>query len=164
MALLIWGTAAVAPTAAQWRFSPDGNSQGAWGFVLGHQETSRLGREAAVAKYNYCPTGGCLVRIETVEVQPDITKKGGTLHLTTTYTILTADGVSIPVVTSREIFFKGQSLGKTKDIATRRDNGTWKQEIDFALPENVAPGLYTLVTKINTGYGGDQRLVQFLVQ
>jgi hypothetical protein len=163
LVMLIWVATGILPSAAQWQ-SQFGDPNKEWGTWWGQKETSRLGREDAVAKYNYCSTGGCVVRLESVDVKPNRARKGETIHLSTAYTILTPDGVAIPVVTSREIFFRGKSLGKTKNIETRRFNGTWNQEIDFALPENAAPGIYTLVTKINTGYGSDQKTTQFTVE
>jgi len=133
---------------------------GQWGQ---YREINRLGREDAVAKYNYCPTGGCVLRLESVDVVPLKARKGQTLTLITSYTILTPEQVAIPVTVSREIFFQGKSLGKVKDIATRRLNGTWRQDIDFTLPDNAAPGEYSLVTKVSTGYGQEEKTVKFTV-
>ena len=129
-----------------------------------YRETRKLEREAAVARYNYCPTGGCVVRMESVQIRPTRAYKGGTLTLTTTYTILTPDDVAIPVSISREMFFQGKSLGRVNDINTRNKNGTWVQEINFSLPANAAPGIYTLNTRVNTAYGSDQKSLQFTVQ
>jgi hypothetical protein len=134
---------------------------GKWGQ---YREDIRLNREDAVAKYSYCPTGGCLVRLESVEVVPVRARKGETLTLITSYTILTPEQVAIPVTVSREIFYQGKSLGKVKDIASRRLNGTWRHDIDFTLPANAAPGVYTLVTKVSTGYGQDEKSALFTVE
>ncbi len=162
MALLIGIVAAVAPAAAQWQ-SPFRDLRGPFGTVYGQQETSRLGREAAVAKYNYCPTGGCVLRLDSVQVRPFRARKGESLTLTTDYTILTPEQTVIPVSISREIFFQGKSLGKTKEMESRKANGTWTQEINFSLPANAAPGDYTLVTTVSAPYGMDSKNAQFIV-
>jgi hypothetical protein len=162
--ILLLGTIAPGAEIAAQSESPFGDPYREWGMMLRQREASRLGREDTIAKYNYCPTGGCVVRLESVEVRPNRARKGETLKLITSYSILTPEQIAIPVVTSREILFQGNPLGKTRDIATRKYNGTWVQEIDFALPENAAPGVYTLVTRINTGYGSDQKSTQFTVE
>jgi hypothetical protein len=137
-----------------------------WGdFTFGpNRETHRLDREKAVARENYCPTGGCIIRLDKVSVKPARARAGETLLLITSYTLLTPEKVAIPISITREILFQGKSLGKTKSLESRRLNGTWDQEVNFALPANAAAGDYTLTTTINTGYGQDQKSAQFRVE
>lgn len=139
----------------------NGKSWALWGTS---RETSRLGREQTVARENYCPTGGCVIRLDRVSVKPLRARAGDTLVLSTSYTLLTPEQIAIPVSISREIFFQGKSLGKTKSTDTRTLNGSFDQEIDFKLPANAAAGNYTLVTVISTGYGQDQKTVEFRVE
>jgi hypothetical protein len=124
-----------------------------FGFYGNNRESMRLNREDVIAREGYCPTGGCVLRLDSVEIKPNRARPGQTLLLSTTYTILTPERVSLPVAITREIFYQGKSLGLTKSIDTRRENGTWTQEINFTLPNTAAPGIYTLVTLIKTGYG-----------
>lgn len=128
-----------------------------------YRQEMQLSRENAVARYNYCPTGGCVVRLESTDVKPSRAYKGETLILSTAYTILTPEELAIPVTISREIFFKGNSLGKTENFSGRNFNGTWRQQASFSLPANAATGIYTLVTTINTGYGSDKKSLEFTV-
>jgi hypothetical protein len=138
------------------------------GFTLGfygdHRETRRLDREAVIARENYCPTGGCVLRLEGVQVRPPQAKGGQTMALATTYTILTPDNLPIPVTITRQVYFRDQSLGTTKSIEYRKVNGTWTQEVDFTLPANAAPGIYTLQTKITTGFDSVSKEAQFRVE
>ena len=153
----LWGAA---PAGAQAIF----DATSAWGFRWGEPRETRQGtREQAVAKYNYCPTGGCVLRLDDVQVRPFRARKGESLTLVTAYTILTPEQVAIPVSVSREIFFQGQSLGKTKEMESRKANGTWTQEINFSLPANAAPGDYTVVTTVSAPYGMDSKNAQFSV-
>jgi len=99
-----------------------------------------------------------------VEVRPARIARGQTVVLATTYTVLTPEQVAIPVTVSREISFRGKPLGETKEIGSRRLNGTWNQEVDFTVPDNALPGIYTLKTKVSTGYASDQKEVQFRVE
>ena len=105
-----------------------------------------------------------MLRLDGVAVRPPKAPGGQTMVLSTTYTILTPDAVAIPVAISRDIIFQGKSLGRTKNIESRRLNGTWVQEIDFTLPANAVAGVYTLKTKVTTGYGSEQKEVQFRVE
>jgi hypothetical protein len=134
-----------------------------WGAFGASREESRLGREDIIAREGYCPTGGCVLRLDRVEVKPNRVRKGGTLTLATTYTILTPEHIALPVSITREIFYQGKSLGQTKSIESRVYNGTRIQQVDFTLPANAAPGIYQLITKISTGYGTAQDRTDFQV-
>jgi hypothetical protein len=134
-----------------------------WGFYGNNREESRLNREDIIAREGYCPTGGCVLRLDSVKVKPNRARRGATLLLSTTYTILTPEQVALPVAITREIFYQEKSLGKTKSIETRRENGTWTQDIDFTLPANAAPGIYKLATLVTTGYGSAQDTTEFQV-
>lgn len=135
-----------------------------WGVYGGDREASRLGREQLVEREKYCSTSGCVLRLDSVEVKPAKCRSGQTLVLATTYTILTPDAVAIPVAINRDILFQGKSLGRTKNIESRKLNGTWVQEIDFTVPKNAATGVYTLQTTVTTGYGRAQKETQFRVE
>jgi len=129
-----------------------------------YRQELRRSREDAISRYNYCPTSGCVVRLESVDLKPKQVMRGQSIRLTTTYTLLTASDVAIPVRFSREIIFQGQPLGKTISGNTRNHNGTWSQDTDFVLPADAAKGTYFLRTKITTAYGSDEKTVQFTVE
>lgn len=129
-----------------------------------YQQEKRMTREEAIARHNYCPSSGCIIRLEDVQVRPAAARPGDTMLLTTTYTILTPEDLPIPISITREIFFQGKSLGQTKAVITRNPNGTWTQTIDFPLARDAVPGIYTLVTRIDSGYGRDEKSVQFAVR
>ena len=148
--LLLIGLALNVPEA---RTQPGFLSDYTFGFWGTNREESRMGREDIIAREGYCPTGGCVLRLDKVEIKPNRARKGATLVLSTTYTILTPEQVSLPVSITREIFYQGKSLGRTKSLESRVYNGTRLQEIDFTLPATVGSGIYQLVTKISTGYG-----------
>ena len=135
-----------------------------FGFWGNSREDSRMGREDIIAREGYCPTGGCVLRLDKVDVRPNRARKGATLRLATTYTILTPEQVALPVAITREIFYREKSLGRTKSIESRVYNGTRTQYIDFTLPADAAPGFYQLITKISTGYGTAQDRTDFQVE
>jgi hypothetical protein len=139
----------------------DGKNWALWGTA---RETRRLGREETVSRENYCPTGGCVIRMDRCSIRPVKARPGDTLVLATGYTLLTPEQIAIPVTITREIFFQGKSLGKTRSTDTRSYNGSFDHEINFLLPPNAAVGTYHLVTIISTGYGQDQKTVEFRVE
>jgi len=145
------------------RTQPGFLSDYTWGAFGASREESRLGREDIIAREGYCPTGGCVLRLDKVEVKPNRARKGATLLLSTTYTILTPEHVALPVAITREIFYHEKSLGRTKSLESRVYNGTRTQEIDFTLPADAPPGIYQLITKISTGYGTAQDRTDFQV-
>jgi hypothetical protein len=146
------------------RTQPGFLSDYTFGWYGSNREESRLGREDIIAREGYCPTGGCVLRLDKVEVRPNRVRSGGTTQLSTTYTILTPEQVALPVAITREIFYQGKSLGRTKNIESRVYNGTRTQYVDFTLPANAAPGIYQLITKITTGYGTAEDRTDFQVQ
>ena len=146
------------------RTQPGFLSNYTFGFYGTNREESRLGREDIIAREGYCPTGGCVLRLDKVDVRPNRARKGATLQLSTTYTILTPEQVALPVAITREIFYREKSLGRTKSIESRVYNGTRTQEIDFTLPANAPPGIYQLITKISTGYGTAHDRTDFQVE
>ncbi len=134
-----------------------------WGYFGGSRESLGMSREDVIVREGSCPTGGCVLKLDAVEVRPARAHKGDTLSLTTVYTILTPEQQAIPVSITREILFQGKVLGQTKNIDSGRLNGSWTQGIDFTLPADARPGVYTLRTKVSTGYYSAQKDVTFEV-
>ncbi len=160
---LLWLGVSLALAVAQGFPGPLDDSPYGFGSYGNYRESRRLNREDVIARQGACPTGGCILRLDSVEIKPNRAQRGATLLLITTYTILTPEQVALPVAITREFFYQGKSLGRTKSIESRRDNGTWTQEINFTLPNDAAPGIYQLVTKITTGYGTAQHQTNFQV-
>ncbi|MDD2900889.1 MAG: hypothetical protein PHU44_00470 [Syntrophales bacterium] len=142
-------------------FPLNGKNWALWGST---RENLRLNREEAISKENYCPTGGCVIRLDKVSVQPLRARPGDTLLLQTSYTLLTPEKVGIPVTVTRQIFFQGRPLGTTKSMDSSIHNGAYDQEVNFKLPADAKPGVYTLVTVVSTAYGQDQRTIEFRVE
>jgi hypothetical protein len=154
---------AISDTQAQLRLPEFGWGDFTWGFYGSSREYARQGREDTIAREGYCPTGGCIIRLNSVEIRPNPSRPGETLKLSTIYTILTPEQIALPIVISREIIYQGKSLGKTKSYDMRQYNGTWSQEVDFTLPATAVRGEYTLRTTVRTGYGSQQKDAQFQV-
>jgi|GEM_PF-1686903 len=146
-----------------WEFfaSPTRNpTEPRWG---SYSDIRRQEREEAAARANYCPTSGCVIRLDRLTLTPRRISRGQSVRLDLVYTILTADDVGIPVTISREVFFQGVSVGKTSARNLRTPNGTFEQSVEFTLPPASKPGTYTLKAVISTGYGQDEKSVDFRV-
>ncbi len=155
-----WGQAG---GPGNWEFfaSPTRNpTEPRWGT---YNNIRRQEREAAAARANYCPTSGCVIRLDQLTLTPRRVLRGQPARLSLTYTILTADDIGVPVTISREIFYQGASLGKTSSRNLRTPNGTFEQIVEFTLPPDSKPGTYTLKALISTGYGQDEKSLEFRV-
>jgi hypothetical protein len=145
-----------------WTFNPSGEP--GRGLTWNRFQTQKIDeREAAVAKHNYCPTGGCVINLDEVELKPVRVLRGDTLYLTTKFTILTPENVPIPITISRELVYKGKSLGRVKAMNSNNSNGTYVQTLNFTIPADAEPGVYTLVTRVSTGFGMGEKSIEFLV-
>ncbi len=134
-----------------------------WGYFGGSRESQGMSREDVIAREGACPTGGCVLKLNQVEVRPARAHQGDTLTLTTVYTILTPEQQALPVTITRVILFQGKALGQTKSIDSGKLNGSWTQVVDFTLPADARPGVYTLRTTVATGYGAAQKDASFEV-
>jgi hypothetical protein len=149
--------------ASGWVFNP--SKKPGRGIVWTRWQTQKKqAREEVAARHNYCPSGGCVIRLEEVQIDPKVASPGDTLTLITTYTILTPENISIPLTISRELQYKGKSLGRVQAMNAENKNGTFVQFIDFTLPPDSAPGTYTVVTRVSTGYGMDEKPLKFTVE
>ncbi|MGQ9920173.1 MAG: hypothetical protein ACUVRZ_02465 [Desulfobacca sp.] len=155
-----WGQAG---GPGNWEFfaSPTRNpTEPRWGT---YSNIRRQEREAAAARANYCPTSGCVIRLDQLTLTPRRVLRDRPARLSLTYTILTPDDIGIPVNISREIFYQGVSLGKTSSRNLRTPNGTFEQAVEFTLPPGSKPGTYTVKVLISTGYGQDEKSLEFRV-
>lgn len=159
-----WNSSLAQAGPGNWEFfgSPTQNpNETRWGT---YKDEVRQSREEAAARHNYCPTSGCVIRLDKLAVTPNRLQRGRSGTIALTYTILTADNIGIPVTISREIFYQGRSLGKTSSRNLRTPSGTFNQEVAFTLPENSTPGQYSLKTRISTGYGQDEKSIDFTLE
>jgi hypothetical protein len=79
------------------------------------------------------------------------------------FTILTPENVPVPITISRELVYKGKSLGRVKAMNSNNTNGTYVQTLNFTIPADAERGVYTLVTRVSTGFGMGEKSIEFLV-
>ncbi len=138
-----------------------GLAGGAIGHYLDQQEKDRA---QTSREYEYSPSQGIKLRIETVRANPVALSPGETVNINLTYAVLTPTAdTQILVRETREIFLNGGSVGKTS-IEVTREGGTWKSTVPITLPANAAPGNYRVIASVESrNVGTDRQETSFKV-
>jgi hypothetical protein len=136
------------------------------GAAIGHYAYDQNRTEAAAQQqyaYDYNQTKTNLVRIDDVFASPATVRPGGTVDLSTTYTVLGPQGATMEVIETREIRHGGQLLGKPQ-VTVQRQGGTYTSRVPLTLPGGGQRGVYTVYATIQSGGSGDSREFTFIVQ
>jgi hypothetical protein len=111
----------------------------------------KASREQTVQQYpTYQPSQGLFVNLEEYGVIPSVVRPGGYIEATLTYALLGTGG-SVSVVETRALY---NARGKVADLSSNnrtREDGTWLSAQQIKLPNNLAPGQYTLQQIVNVG-------------
>ena len=121
-------------------------------------------RQAAAQAYNYNPSQGNLVRIDSADANPSAVRPGQQVNLGMTYTILTP----VQCAGFRHPGAGGplwrQLLGQPYQTTVSNANGTFTDSVAYSLPSNAARGTYTVTSRVVSSYGIRQREAYFTVQ
>jgi hypothetical protein len=129
-----------------------------------HRNSQARSSQSAAQAYNYTPTQGNVVSIDRVEVNPSTVRPGQQVQLGMTYTILTPDNQPVAVTLVREVRFGGSTVGQPYQTTVNNANGTYSDQVSYALPGNATPGTYTVTSRINSTYGNAQRDGSFTIR
>jgi hypothetical protein len=132
------------------------------GGVIGHYLDEQEKDRAQTSKeYGYSPAQGTRLKIELVRANPATLTPGETVNINLTYAVLTpSENQQVPVKETREIFFNGNSVGKTS-IEISREGGTWKSTVPITLPANATPGQYRVRASVESQTAGVDSLETF---
>ena len=136
------------------------------GAGIGHYAYDQKRTEAEAQQqygYDYNQSKANLVRIDDVFASPETVRPGGTVDLSTTYTVLGQQGATMEVIETREIRHGGQLLGKPQ-VTVQRKGGTYTSRVPLALPGDGQRGVYTVYATIQSGGSSDSREFTFNVQ
>jgi len=136
------------------------------GAGVGHYAYDQKRTEAAAQQqyaYDYNQTKTNLVRIDDVFASPATVRPGGTVDLSTTYTVLGPQGATMQIIETREIRYAGQLLGKPQ-VTVQRQGGTYTSRVPLTLPGGGQRGIYTVYATIQSGGSSDAREFTFSVQ
>ena len=113
--------------------------------------------------YDYNKAQATLVRIESASVSPKSVKRGGSVQMDVTYTVLGPQGAVMDVVETREVRHAGELQGKPQ-VSVQRAGGTYTSNVPINLPSDAAKGTYVVATTISSGGSQDTRESTFKVQ
>ncbi len=136
------------------------------GAGVGHYAYDQKRTEAAAQQqyaYDYNQSKTNLVRIDDVFASPTTVRRGGTVDLSTTYTVLGPRGATMEVIETREIRRAGELLGKPQ-VTVERQGGTYTSRLPLTLPRRAQRGVYTVYATIQSGGSSDSREFTFTAQ
>jgi hypothetical protein len=161
----IIGAATGAPATGAWVGAAAGGLLGGVGGYLyaEHRNSEIRSAQAAAQSYNYQGQGN-VVSVDNVSASPSTARGGQQVNLGMTYTILTPANAPVSVTLVREVRFNGQMVGSPYQTTVSNANGTYSDNINYALPNNATPGTYTVTSRVMSSYGTSQRDASFTVQ
>jgi len=137
------------------------------GAGIGHYAYDQKRTEAAAQQqynYDYNRTQANLVRIDEVFANPRTVNPGGTVDLSTTYTVLGPKGSTMEVIETREIRHGGELVGKPQ-VTVQRQGGTYTSRVPLTLPGGGGQrGVYNVQTTIQSGGSSDSKEFTFTVR
>jgi len=133
------------------------------GGLIGHYAYDQRKTKAETAKaYNYDPSQGTVLRIESASVTPKTVSAGETVKINMTYALLGAGSSGISVSETREIRYKGELFGKPQVNVTRSD-GTYSSNVPITLPSDAQKGKYSIILTVQAGNVSDSKEASFTV-
>jgi hypothetical protein len=161
----IIGAATGNPATGAWVGAAAGGVLGGVGATLyaAHRNSEIRSSQAAAQAYNYQGQGN-VVSIDNVSASPAGVRPGQQVNLGMTYTILTPANAPVSVTLIREIRLNGQTVGSPYQTTVSNANGTYNDNVSYALPSNATPGTYTVTSRVTSSYGTSQKDASFSVQ
>ena len=128
-----------------------------------HRNSEIRSSQAAAQAYNYQGQGN-VVSVDRATASPGMARPGQQIMLGVDYTILTPDNQPVSATLAREIRYQGNLVGAPYETTVSNSNGSYNDTVTYSLPNNATPGVYTVVTRLNSNYGTSQREASFSVQ
>ena len=102
--------------------------------------------------------------VDNAVASPSVARAGQPIKLGVNYTILTPDNTPVSANLVREVRYQGNMVGSPYQTTVTNSNGTFKDNVTYSLPNNATPGVYTVVTRLQSTYGTSQQETSFTVQ
>ncbi|MBI5190186.1 MAG: hypothetical protein HZA22_05885 [Nitrospirae bacterium] len=135
------------------------------GAAIGHYGYDQTRSEQQAQQqyaYNYNQSQANLVRIESAKASPGKVRRGDTVDLMATYTVLGPQGKTMDVTETREVRRNGELQGKPQ-ITVQRQGGTYESKVPLILPNDAPRGTYVVATTVQSGGSSDTRETTFEV-
>ncbi len=162
----IIGAATGSPATGAWIGAASGALVGGVGAYLYAQHRNNVIRDqrAAAQAYNYNPSQGNLVSVDSADANPSVVRPGQQVNLGMTYTILTPSNIPVSVTLVREVRYNGQLVGQPYQTTVSNANGTFNDSVAYSLPSNASYGNYSVTSRVVSSYGSSPREAYFTVQ
>jgi predicted small secreted protein len=162
----IIGAATGAPATGAWVGAAAGGLLGGVGGYLyaEHRNNEIASQQAAAQAYNYQPSQGNVVSVDSATASPAVVSPGQRVTLGMNYTILTPSDMPVSLTLVREVYYNGQLLGQPYQTTVSNANGTFSDSVAYSLPNNASPGNYRVTSRVVSSYGNSQREAYFSVQ
>lgn len=119
--------------------------------LIGHDIKARRAKtqEQTAHDYKYEPTQGEMLTWEQGEVLPRNARPGEMVEANAQYALLGSGG-GVQVSESRKLFQGDRMLAEVSTKNFTRTDGTWVSAQNIRLPNNLAPGQYSVRTEVTT--------------
>jgi len=128
-----------------------GGVVGALAGLVAHDVKARKARDAqaTAAEYNYTPTQGEVMSMESSAALPSAVLPGNMVEGTMQYALLGTGSEGVDVVETRQLIHNGQVIGESSQTV-RRTDGTWVSTQQFKLPNNAPAGSYRIAQTVQS--------------
>ncbi len=120
--------------------------------------------QETTSKYNYQPSAGTVVRIESASATPATAGPGDKIDLEATYAVMApSPDTQVAITESREVRLDGELVGNP-EVNVSHKPGTYRSGVPLFLPADAKKGTYRVLTTIKTEAGKDSRETTFIVR
>jgi hypothetical protein len=161
----IIGAATGSAATGAWIGAAAGGTLGLVGGALYAEHRNSEIRSAQMAAEAHSYGGqGYVVSVDNVTASPSVVRPGQQVNLAMDYTILSPDNAPVSVTLMREVRCNGRLVGSPYQATVTNYNGSYSDNVSYALDRNAAPGTYTVISKVTSSYGSSARDSYFTVQ
>lgn len=135
------------------------------GGAVGHYTyDQKKDRNQTAQTYNYQPSMGNVVRIESAAAAPGTVAAGNPVDLKMTYAVLTpTPDADVSVTETREVRHQGELVGRP-EVSVARRGGTYTSSVPLVLPATAKKGVYNVTMTVQAGNVKDSKDTTFTVE
>ena len=120
-------------------------------------------REQTITDYQYTPGSGEVLSLEESVVTPQVIPAGGRITASLQYALISGAG-GTPVTETRQLLRGEKVVANLSSKKFTRQDGTWLTTQEFTLPNNLKPGEYALIQRVETAGASIFGTATFVVQ
>lgn len=102
-------------------------------------------------QHNYQPDQGRMMEMESVRVAPSEVRPGGRAEAVMEYAVLGMGAGGTEVTEAWSFMRGGRTVSELSARTVNRQDGTWVSTLQFQVPEDTEPGVYTMSQRVQGG-------------